>query len=111
MPRSPFHIYTKTREFAEWIGGDNRLLAAYASADIKVFPYQVAAAMFALRSLYLKGVILADEGSLGKTYEALLVASQKWFEGKTRQLLILPGNLVEQWVKKIEKVFTIPYTV
>jgi hypothetical protein len=111
MTRSPFHTYTKTREFAEWIGGDNRLLAAYASADIKVFPYQIAAAMFALRSPYLKGVILADEGSLGKTYEALLVASQKWFEGKTRQLLILPGNLLEQWVKKIEEGFTLPYTV
>lgn len=87
------------------------MLAAYASADIKVFPYQIAAAMFALRSPYLKGVILADEGSLGKTYEALLVASQKWFEGKTRLLIILPGNLVEQWIKKIEEGFTLPYTV
>ncbi len=57
------------------------------------------------------GVILADEGSLGKTYEALLVASQKWFEGKTRQLVILPGNLMEQWVKKIEEGFTLPYIV
>ena len=111
MTQSPFHIYAKTREFAEWVYGDNRLLAAYASADIKVFPYQIAAAMFALRSPYLKGVILADEGSLGKTYEALLVASQKWFEGKTRQLLILLGNLVDQWVKKIEEGFTLPYTV
>ena len=93
---SPFHTYAQARELAEWMGGDNKLLAAYASADIEVFPYQIAAAMFALRSPHLKGVILADEGSLGKTYEALLVASQKWLEGKTRQLVILPNNLVAQ---------------
>jgi hypothetical protein len=111
MPHSPFHTYAKTRTFAQVVGGQERLLAAYASANIKVFPYQIAAAMFALRSPHLKGVVLADEGSLGKTYEALLVASQMWLEGKTRQLLILPSNLVEQWVRKIEEGFTLPYVV
>ena len=111
MTASPFHTYVKTREFAAWMRGEGRLLGAFAAANIKVFPYQIAAAMFALRSPYKKGVILADEGSLGKTYEALLVASQLWLEGKTRQLLILPGNLVEQWTEKMERDFTLPFVV
>lgn len=111
MTPSPFHIYLKARQLAGNMDGDDRLLAAFASADIKIFPYQIAAAMFALRSPYLKGVILADEGSLGKTYEALLVASQKWYEGKVRQLVILPGNLVNQWLEKLERDFTLPFAV
>ncbi len=110
MTASPFHTYVKTREFAAWMRGEGRLLGAFAAANIKIFPYQIAAAMFALRSPYKKGVILADEGSLGKTYEALLVASQLWLEGKTRQLLILPGNLVEQWTE-MERDFTLPFVV
>jgi hypothetical protein len=44
----------------------DRLTAAYASADIEVYPFQVAAAQFALRSPFLKGAVLADESSLGK---------------------------------------------
>ena len=43
---------------------------------LKVYPYQVAAVMFALRSPDLKGSILCDEGSLVKIYEAMLVITQ-----------------------------------
>ena len=109
MNQSPFHIYSKARELAGYVTGEDKLLPAFASSDIKIFPYQIAAAMFALRSPYLKGVVLADEGSLGKTYEALLIATQKWYEGKDKQLVILPTNLVKQWIQKIESGFTVPY--
>ena len=109
MTTSPFHIYAKARELAGYMNGDNKLLPAFASSDIKIYPYQVAAALFALRSPYLKGVILADEGSLGKTYEALLIATQRWYEGKNRQLLLLPTTLVRQWTEKIDAGFTLPY--
>jgi hypothetical protein len=54
-------------ELREIRAGEDRLTAAYASADIEVYPFQVAAAQFALRSPFLKGAVLADEGSLGKT--------------------------------------------
>ena len=64
-----------------------------------------------MRSPYIKGCILCDEGSLGKTYEALLIATQKWYEGKDRLLLVLPINLVNQWVEKIENGFTLPYSL
>ncbi len=78
--QTPFHAFIKARELEN--SGD--LLAVYASSSIEVFPYQVAAAQFALRSPYLKGVILCDEGSLGKTYEALIIAAQMWYKGKDR---------------------------
>lgn len=111
MNSSPFHIYQKARELAGYVTGEDKLLPAFASSDISIYPYQVAAALFALRSPYLKGVILADEGSLGKTYEALLIATQRWYEGRNRQLIILPTNLVKQWTQKIESGFTVPYVV
>ena len=45
---------------------------------LRVFGHpELPAAQFALRSSYLKGVILCDEGSLGKTYEALLAVTGK----------------------------------
>ena len=69
---------------------DKNFLPVYASSNAKIFPYQIMAARFALRSDYLKGCILCDEASLGKTYEALLVACQKWFEGKENILIIYP---------------------
>ena len=89
---------------------DENLIPAFASANIKILPYQIAAARFALRSANIKGCILCDEGSLGKTYEALLVVSQRWYEGKERILIVLPQNLKNQWQEKLTKEFTLPLT-
>ena len=88
---------------------DKNLLAVYASSNAKIYPYQIAAARFALRSDYLKGCILCDEASLGKTYEALLVAGQMWYEGKENIIVILPSNLIKQWIKNLKENFTIPF--
>lgn len=43
-----------------------------ASARVDLNPHQIDAAVFALRSPFSKGVILADEVGLGKTIEALV---------------------------------------
>lgn len=75
-----FAAMVEARRLASFRNNDN-LVAVYASSKIKVLPYQIAAARFALRSSMLKGCILCDEGSLGKTYEALLVLAQRWYEG------------------------------
>ena len=107
MQSSPFHIYYTARKLASL--ADDALLPAFASSDISVYPYQIAAAQFTLCSAHQKGVILCDEGSLGKTYEALIVAAQKWYEGKDRQLVVLPTNLIRQWTDKLESSFTLPY--
>lgn len=88
---------------------DKSLLPVYASSTAKILPYQIAAARFALRSDYLKGCILCDEASLGKTYEAMLVAGQMWYEGKENILIILPSNLISQWLNKLQTDFTIPF--
>jgi len=86
---TPFHAYYKARKLENY-AGVNALVPAFASANIEIYPYQIAAAEFALRSPYLKGCLLADECSLGKTYEALLVATQKWYMGQSRLMLVLP---------------------
>ncbi|MDR2525072.1 MAG: helicase [Oscillospiraceae bacterium] len=106
---SPFHTYYTARRLASL--ADDALLPAFSSSDIAVYPYQIAAAQFALRSSHQRGVILCDEGSLGKTYEALIVAAQKWYEGKDRQFIVLPTNLLRQWQDKLENAFTLPFIV
>jgi len=108
---SPFHALYTARQLAAYAYGAERLIPAYASSDIEVHPYQIAAAMFALRSPYLKGAVLADEGSLGKTYESLLVISQLWFEGRDRILVIVPTPLLQQWVEILENHFSVPFVV
>jgi ERCC4-related helicase len=102
---TPFHALYNARELSAY----SPLTAAYVSTNIEVYPYQVAAAMFAMRSTYLKGAVLADEGSLGKTYEALLIISQLYFEGRDRILIIVPTPLLGQWVEILENCFTVPF--
>lgn len=111
MPMSPFHAMYAARQLAEFARGADRLIPAYTSSDIEVYPYQIAAAMFALRSPYLKGAVLADEGSLGKTYESLLVITQLYFEGRDRILVIVPTPLLRQWAEILENRFSVPFEV
>jgi SNF2 family DNA or RNA helicase len=82
---TPFHAIKTATELCT-SGEENRLIAAYSAADVKIYPFQIAAANFALRSPFLKGAILTDEGSLGKTIEALLVISQMWYERREKIL-------------------------
>ena len=107
--QSSFEAVWMARCLAGFVDDEN-LVPAFASANIKILPYQIAAARFALRSANIKGCILCDEGSLGKTYEALLVVSQRWYEGKERILIVLPQNLKSQWQEKLTKEFTLPIT-
>ena len=110
MEATPYHAYYTAQKLAS-CSGDDSLAAAFASSNVEIYPYQIAAARFALRSPYLKGCVLCDESSLGKTYELLLIITQKWYEGYTRLLLVLPVNLIGQWIKKLESDFTIPYVL
>lgn len=111
MQQTPFHAYYTAR-MLEHLSGDDRMISAFASSDIKVYPFQIAAAGFALRSPYQKGVILCDEAGMGKSHEAMLIISQKWLEGCHHILLCIPnGDLLVQWVELIEKYYTIPHVV
>ncbi|PZR04367.1 MAG: DEAD/DEAH box helicase [Archangium gephyra] len=78
------------------------------NARVDLNPHQVDAALFALRSPYSKGVLLADEVGLGKTIEASLILAQKWAERRRRILLIVPATLRKQWQVELEDKFFLP---
>ena len=88
-----------------------KLASVLADAQVDLNPYQVDAALFAFRSPFSKGAILADEVGLGKTIEAGLLLSQKWAERKRRLLVILPANLRKQWSQELEEKFFLPSVI
>lgn len=111
MRQTSFHAYYTARLLDTPLD-DDLLAPAFASADIKIYPFQIAAAAFALRSPYQNGTILCDEAGMGKSHEAMLVITQKWLEGYNRILLVTPnGDLLRQWIEIIDNHYTIPYVV
>ena len=109
--RSPFHAYYLARKL-ESLPDKDKFLPVFTSSDIKIYPFQIAAANFALRSPYQKGIVLCDESGMGKSHEAMLVITQSWYEGRNRILLVIPNaDLLSQWVEMIEQKYTVPYVV
>ncbi|MFN6340389.1 MAG: SNF2-related protein [Cyanobacteriota bacterium] len=92
-------------------GSINQLSGAISNARVDLNPHQVDAALFAVRSPFSKGVILADEVGLGKTIEAGLVLSQYWAERRRRILVIVPATLRKQWAQELEEKFYLPAVV
>lgn len=74
-------------------------------AQVEMNPHQVEAALFAFKSPFSKGAILADEVGLGKTIEAGILLSQKWAENKRRILIVCPSSLRKQWVNELADKF------
>lgn len=87
------------------------LRQSLSSARVDLNPHQVDAAMFALRSPLSKGVMLADEVGLGKTIEAALVLSQRWWERRRYLLLIVPASLRKQWATELREKFSLPSVI
>lgn len=79
--------------------------AALFDAKVELNPHQVDAALFAFKSPYSKGAILADEVGLGKTIEAGILLSQHWAENKRRILIICPSSLRKQWMNELDDKF------
>jgi len=80
-------------------------------AQVEPKPHQIDAALFALQTPYVPGVILADEVGLGKTIEAGIVITQYWAERKRRILIIAPSSLRQQWQQELREKFLIPSTL
>lgn len=78
-----------------------KLTSSLSDAQVDLNPHQIDAALFAFRSPFAKGVILADEVGLGKTIEAGIVLTQKWAEGKRKVLVIVPSSLRKQWNQEL----------
>ena len=82
-----------------------------ADAQVDLNPHQVEAALFAFRSPFSKGAILADEVGLGKTIEAGLLLAQKWAERRRRLLVVVPANLRKQWAQELADKFYLPSVI
>src|SRR5579864_7876155 len=93
------------------VGETARIGSALMDAQVDLNPHQVDAALFAFRSPFSKGVLLADEVGLGKTIEAGIVLAQRWAERKRRILLILLATLRKQWHQELEEKFYLPAAV
>lgn len=74
-------------------------------AKVELNPHQIEAALFAFKSPFSKGAILADEVGLGKTIEAGILLSQKWAEKQRRILIVCPSSLRKQWVNELADKF------
>ncbi len=80
MNLTDFHANYFAHELTKRCASDSveKLAAVLADAQVDLNPHQVEAALFAFRSPFSKGAILADEVGLGKTIEAGLLLSQNW---------------------------------
>ena len=93
-------------------GGEIAALSrSIANARVDLNPHQIDAALFALRSPFTNGAVLADEVGLGKTIEAGIVLSQRWAERRRRILVIVPAMLRNQWQQELSEKFFIPSEV
>ena len=107
-PFQAFYIALKLNS----LNDEDALMPVFSEGNIRVYPYQVAAAIFAMRNPYHKGVILCDEAGMGKSHEAMLIANELWYEGKTKILIAIPnGDLLMQWAEMIEDKYSIPYCI
>src|SRR5207244_3244911 len=113
MPLTDFHAKYFAHELTKRSPSDSveKLAAVLADAQVDLNPHQVDAALFAFRSPFSRGAILADEVGLGKTIEAGLLLSQKWAERKRRLLVIVPANLRKQWSQELADKFHLPSVI
>jgi superfamily II DNA or RNA helicase len=93
------------------VGDSARIGSALLDAQVDLNPHQVEAALFAFRSPFSKGVILADEVGLGKTIEAGLVLTQRWAERRRRVVVVVPASLRKQWVQELAEKFFLPSVI
>ncbi len=108
-----FHAKYLAHELAKRSASDSveKLAAVLSDAQVDLNPHQVEAALFAFRSPFSKGAILADEVGLGKTIEAGLLLAQKWAERKRRLLAVVPANLRKQWAQELADKFFLPSVI
>ena len=110
---TPYHAKYYAHELTKRSGSDSveKFASALADAQVDLNPHQIDAALFAFRSPFSKGAILADEVGLGKTIEAGILLAQKWAERKRSLLVICPSNLRKQWSQELADKFFLPSAI
>ncbi len=110
MPITDYHAKYYAHELTKRCPSDSveKLTASLFDAQVDLNPHQVEAALFAFKSPFSTGAILADEVGLGKTIEAGIVLSQMWAEQKRRILIIVPSSLRKQWNQELAEKFFLP---
>src|SRR5918996_4904330 len=113
MQQTDFHAKYFAHELTKRCASDSveKLAPVLADAQVDLNPHQVEAALFAFRSPFSKGAVLADEVGLGKTIEAGLLLAQKWAERKRHLLVIVPANLRKQWGQELADKFYLPSVI
>lgn len=107
--QAKYLAYALTRRWSSDSVG--KLAVAVAGAQVDLNPHQVDAALFAFKSPFSNGALLADEVGLGKTIEAGILLSQRWAERRRRILIITPSNLRKQWHQELAEKFFLPATI
>jgi ERCC4-related helicase len=103
--QAKYYAYELQRSYANDHVG--KIAGLLFDAQVEPKPHQIDAALFALQTPFLNGVILADEVGLGKTIEAGIVITQYWAERKRRILIIAPSSLRQQWQQELMEKFLI----
>jgi SNF2 family DNA or RNA helicase len=108
-----YHAKYFAHELTKRSGSDGveKFATALADAQVDLNPHQIDAALFAFRSPFWKGAILADEVGLGKIIEAGILLAQNWAERKRRLLVICPSNLRKQWSQELADKFFLPSSI
>lgn len=107
--QAKYFAYELKRSYANDHVG--KLAGLLFDAQVEPKPHQIDAALFALQTPFLPGVILADEVGLGKTIEAGIVISQYWAERRRSVLIIAPSSLRQQWKQELFEKFMIPASI
>src|SRR5207249_7404606 len=113
MQSTDYHAKYFAHEITKRCASDSveKLVSVLADAQVDLNPHQVDAALFAFRSPFSKGAILADEVGLGKTIEAGLLIAQDWAERKRHLLVVVPANLRKQWAQELADKFYLPSAI
>jgi SNF2 family DNA or RNA helicase len=113
MQTTAYHAKLYAHELTKRSASDNveKLATALSEAQVDLNPHQIEAALFAFRSPFSKGAILADEVGLGKTIEAGILLAQRWAERHRRLLVICPANLRKQWSQELTDKFYLPTSI
>ena len=105
MRLADFHAKYFAYELTKRCASDSveKLVPVLADAQVDLNPHQVEAALFAFRSPFSKGTILANEVGL--------LLAQMWAERKRRLLVIVPANLRKQWGQELADKFYLPCVI